>query len=176
MWSWQNNPKQHALPHVICSDEIVKTLVIIIYPNVVEFSHCKECLSSPSIPTLLRSHLRNHGCSPNLEALHRPSEIAFLLMHKDPHRGNFAHDSVEFRNIGFAYPSWSESNIFHNFCLTIATSKTIYLLVGSGPGKSTTMASIERFYDSLNWEIVCDGVNIKVLQLKWLHSQIGFVS
>lgn len=83
---------------------------------------------------------------------------------------------VEFRNVEFAYPSRPESKIFHNFCLTIPASKTVALVGGSGSGKSTAVALIERFYDPLAGQILLDGVNTKALQLKWLRSQIGLVS
>ena len=83
---------------------------------------------------------------------------------------------VEFRNVEFAYPSRPESKIFNKFCLTIPASKTVALVGGSGSGKSTAVALIERFYDPLSGEILLDGVNTKALQLKWLRSQIGLVS
>eukprot|EP00253_Pinus_taeda_P030910 PITA_30910 len=83
---------------------------------------------------------------------------------------------IEFRNVEFAYPSRPESKIFHNFCLTIPSSKTVALVGGSGSGKSTVVALIERFYDPLTGEILLDGVNTKTLQLKWFRSQIGLVS
>lgn len=83
---------------------------------------------------------------------------------------------VEFRNVEFAYPSRPETKIFQNFCLTIPASKTVALVGGSGSGKSTAVALIERFYDPQAGEILLDGVNTKALQLKWLRSQIGLVS
>jgi len=83
---------------------------------------------------------------------------------------------VQFRNIEFAYPSRPETKIFRSFCLTIPASKTVALVGGSGSGKSTAVALIERFYDPQAGEILLDGVNTKAIQLKWLRSQIGLVS
>eukprot|EP01018_Ginkgo_biloba_P022723 Gb_08706 [translate_table: standard] len=83
---------------------------------------------------------------------------------------------IEFKNVEFAYPSRPENTIFHNFCLTIPPSQTVALVGGSGSGKSTAIALLERFYDPVGGEILLDRVNIKTLQLKWLRDQMGLVS
>ena len=83
---------------------------------------------------------------------------------------------VEFRHIVFAYPSRPESIIFEDFCLQVPAGKAVALVGGSGSGKSTTIALLQRFYDPLGGEILLDGVVIDKLQLKWLRSQMGLVS
>eukprot|EP01018_Ginkgo_biloba_P008961 Gb_02469 [translate_table: standard] len=83
---------------------------------------------------------------------------------------------IEYNNVEFAYPSRPENTIFHNFCLTIPPSQTVALVGGSGSGKSTAIALLERFYDPVGGEILLDGVNIKALQLKWLRDQMGLVT
>ncbi|KAG2714415.1 hypothetical protein I3760_03G025800 [Carya illinoinensis] len=84
--------------------------------------------------------------------------------------------SVEFKHIEFAYPSRPESIIFKDFCLEIPAGKTLALVGGSGSGKSTVIALLQRFYDPLGGEILLDGVAIDKLQLRWLRSQMGLVS
>ncbi|KAL8475590.1 hypothetical protein ACS0TY_028304 [Phlomoides rotata] len=83
---------------------------------------------------------------------------------------------VEFKRIGFVYPSRPESNIFVDFSLKVPAGKTVALVGGSGSGKSTVIALLQRFYDPLSGEILFDGVSIDKLQLKWLRSQMGLVS
>ncbi|KAG6553750.1 hypothetical protein Mapa_004665 [Marchantia paleacea] len=83
---------------------------------------------------------------------------------------------MELRNVDFAYPSRMDSQIFKNFCLTIPSGLTVALVGGSGSGKSTVIALLERFYDPLAGEVLIDGINIKEFQLKWLRTQIGLVS
>eukprot|EP01018_Ginkgo_biloba_P022721 Gb_08703 [translate_table: standard] len=83
---------------------------------------------------------------------------------------------IEYKNVEFAYPSRPENTIFCNFCLTIPPSQRVALVGGSGSGKSTAIALLERFYDPVGGEILLDGVNIKTLQLKWLRDQMGLVS
>ncbi|KAL9659657.1 hypothetical protein QQ045_024465 [Rhodiola kirilowii] len=83
---------------------------------------------------------------------------------------------VEFKNIDFAYPSRPESIICKSFSLKVPAGKSVALVGGSGSGKSTVVALLQRFYDPLGGEILFDGVPIDRLQLKWLRSQMGLVS
>ncbi|KAL8193507.1 hypothetical protein R6Q57_026642 [Mikania cordata] len=83
---------------------------------------------------------------------------------------------VEFKNVKFAYPSRPESVIFRDFNLSVPAGKTVALVGGSGSGKSTVIALLQRFYDPQGGEICVDGVRIDKLQLKWLRSQMGLVS
>ncbi|XP_019185748.1 PREDICTED: ABC transporter B family member 15 [Ipomoea nil] len=83
---------------------------------------------------------------------------------------------VEFKNVEFAYPSRPESIILKDFSLRIPAGKTVALVGGSGSGKSTVVALLQRFYDPLGGEILLDGVAIDKIQLKWLRSQMGLVS
>ncbi|KAK4477406.1 hypothetical protein RD792_016627 [Penstemon davidsonii] len=83
---------------------------------------------------------------------------------------------VEFRHIKFSYPSRPESLIFEDFNLKVPAGKTVALVGGSGCGKSTVIALLQRFYDPIGGEILIDGVAIDKLQIKWLRSQMGLVS
>ncbi|GJZ35811.1 ABC transporter B family member 15-like protein [Tanacetum coccineum] len=83
---------------------------------------------------------------------------------------------VEFKKVKFVYPSRPESVIFEDFNLKIPAGRTMALVGGSGSGKSTVIALLQRFYDPLSGEISIDGVRIDKLQLKWLRSQMGLVS
>lgn len=83
---------------------------------------------------------------------------------------------VEFKHVEFAYPSRPESIILKDFNLKVPTGKTVALVGGSGSGKSTVVALLQRFYDPLGGEILLDGISIDKVQLKWLRSQMGLVS
>ncbi|KAM0942672.1 putative Type 1 protein exporter [Dioscorea sansibarensis] len=83
---------------------------------------------------------------------------------------------VEFKRVDFAYPSRPENLILNEFSLKVLAGMTVALVGGSGSGKSTVIALLERFYDPLDGEVLLDGVNIKKLKLKWLRSQMGLVS
>ena len=83
---------------------------------------------------------------------------------------------VEFKGVEFVYPSRPENMILRGFDLRVPMGKTVALVGGSGSGKSTVIALLERFYDPAAGEILVDGVDIRSLQLKWLRSQMGLVS
>uniref|UniRef100_A0A0E0CH21 Multidrug resistance protein n=1 Tax=Oryza meridionalis TaxID=40149 RepID=A0A0E0CH21_9ORYZ len=83
---------------------------------------------------------------------------------------------VEFRNVEFCYPSRPESPIFVSFNLHVPAGRTVALVGGSGSGKSTVIALLERFYDPSAGEVTVDGVDIRRLRLKWLRAQMGLVS
>uniref|UniRef100_I1NY29 Multidrug resistance protein n=1 Tax=Oryza glaberrima TaxID=4538 RepID=I1NY29_ORYGL len=89
--------------------------------------------------------------------------------------GNVAGE-VEFRNVKFCYPSRPESPIFVSFSLRVPAGRTVALVGGSGSGKSTVIALLERFYDPSAGEVMVDGVDIRRLRLKWLRAQMGLVS
>ncbi|PWA34316.1 ABC transporter family protein [Artemisia annua] len=83
---------------------------------------------------------------------------------------------VEFKNVKFAYPSRPESVILKDFNVKVPAGRTVALVGGSGSGKSTIIALLQRFYDPQGGEISVDGVRIDKLQLKWLRSRMGLVS
>ncbi|KAI3765918.1 hypothetical protein L2E82_15964 [Cichorium intybus] len=84
--------------------------------------------------------------------------------------------ALEFKDIDFAYPSRPESLVLKKFNLKVKACQTVGLVGQSGSGKSTVVNLLERFYDPIEGEILLDGINIKLLQLKWLRSQMGLVS
>ena len=83
---------------------------------------------------------------------------------------------IQFKDVSFSYPSRPDVVIFNKLCLDIPSGKIVALVGGSGSGKSTVISLIERFYESLAGEILLDGHNIRVLDLKWLRQQIGLVN
>ncbi|KAL3698915.1 hypothetical protein R1sor_012991 [Riccia sorocarpa] len=83
---------------------------------------------------------------------------------------------IELRNVTFSYPSRRQQMIFQNFNLTIPAGTTVAIVGGSGSGKSTVIALIERFYDPNSGQILLDGADIQSLQLKWFRERLGLVN
>ncbi|KAL6637974.1 hypothetical protein ACP70R_025546 [Stipagrostis hirtigluma subsp. patula] len=84
--------------------------------------------------------------------------------------------AVEFRGVHFSYPARPEQPIFSGFSITIPTGTTMALVGESGSGKSTVVSLVERFYDPQLGEVLLDGVNLKLLNLRWIRQKIGLVS
>ena len=82
---------------------------------------------------------------------------------------------IEIKNVSFKYPDADEC-ILENINLEIKQGETVAFIGGTGSGKSTLINLIPRFYDVTNGEILIDGVNIKDMELEFLHNKIGYVS
>ncbi|KAK4052730.1 hypothetical protein OIV83_002017 [Microbotryomycetes sp. JL201] len=74
------------------------------------------------------------------------------------------------------YPSRPNVQVLFGFDAIFPPGKMTALVGGSGSGKSTVVALLERWYDVVGGVIKLDGVPIQDLNLKWLRSQIGLVS
>lgn len=82
-------------------------------------------------------------------------------------------DTIQYRNVGFKYESeW----VLKNIDLKIEKGKTIALVGQSGAGKSTLVDLLPRFYDTVEGEILLDGVPIKDLKIKDLRNLMGIVN
>ncbi|OEL13455.1 putative multidrug resistance protein [Dichanthelium oligosanthes] len=84
--------------------------------------------------------------------------------------------TVEFKNVEFCYPSRPKNPVFSCFNVHVPAGRTVALVGGSGSGKSTVIALLERFYDPSAGEVTLDGVDIRRLRLRWLRAQMGLVS
>ncbi|MEN9951191.1 MAG: hypothetical protein RLY85_1943 [Bacteroidota bacterium] len=82
-------------------------------------------------------------------------------------------DSIELRNVVFAYP---DKTILNMINLTIKKGQTIALVGSSGAGKSTLADLIPRFHDPSSGEVLIDGINIKRFKLKDLRNLMGIVT
>lgn len=86
------------------------------------------------------------------------------------------HGNIEFKDVTFSYPSRPDVIIFRDFSLFFPAGRTVAVVGGSGSGKSTVVALIERFYDPNQGQVLLDNVDIRTLQLRWLREQIGLVN
>ena len=81
---------------------------------------------------------------------------------------------VEFKNVSFHYPD-ADENVVENINFTAMPGKTTAFIGSTGSGKSTIINLIPRFYDVTDGSILVNGVDIRKLKTKDLHSKIGFV-
>ncbi|XP_048566622.1 ABC transporter B family member 20-like [Triticum urartu] len=83
--------------------------------------------------------------------------------------------SIEFRSIDFCYPTRPEMMVLSNFSLKVNGGQTIAVVGVSGSGKSTIISLIERFYDPTAGQVLLDGRDLKLFNVRWLRSHMGLV-
>ncbi len=96
---------------------------------------------------------------------------------KDPEQplsleGGFKH-SMELRNVSFRY---GEQWVLRDINLTISKGKTIALVGQSGSGKSTLVDLLPRYYDTVEGQVLIDGIDIRSLKVHDLRSLMGNVN
>ncbi|GAA6109889.1 ATP-binding cassette sub-family B member 9 isoform X1 [Tachysurus ichikawai] len=82
---------------------------------------------------------------------------------------------VEFRNVTFAYPTRSETDVLKNVSFTIQPGKVTALVGPSGSGKSSCVSLLENFYIPQNGQVLLDGLPIETYQHSYLHSKVALV-
>jgi ATP-binding cassette, subfamily B, bacterial MsbA len=82
-------------------------------------------------------------------------------------------DSIEFRNVWFAYNS---EPVLKDINFKLKKGQTIAIVGKSGGGKSTLVDLIPRFMDADRGSILIDGVDIRDMRIKDLRFLMGIVS
>jgi ATP-binding cassette subfamily B multidrug efflux pump len=86
--------------------------------------------------------------------------------------------SIEFRNVGFHYPTPPDRNprwVLQDVSFVVPAGGTLGVVGATGSGKSALMDLIPRLYDPQRGEILIDGVPIRELDLADLRAEIGYV-
>lgn len=81
---------------------------------------------------------------------------------------------ITFENVSFRYPN-AEEDALHHISFTAKPGQTTAIIGSTGCGKSTLLHLIPRFYDVTEGRITLDGVDIRDISQKKLHSEMGFV-
>ena len=80
---------------------------------------------------------------------------------------------AQFKNVTFGYVEGI--NVLEDFNLEIQPGETIALVGNTGAGKTTIVSLLNRFYDVQDGSIEIDGIDIRDVTLRSLHSIIGLV-
>ena len=85
-------------------------------------------------------------------------------------------NSIEYRNVSFAYRKGEDGYVLKDINLIIPKGKTIALVGQSGSGKTTMADMLPRYYDPDSGEILIDGINIRNFSIFDLRTQLGIVT
>jgi ATP-binding cassette subfamily B protein len=81
---------------------------------------------------------------------------------------------IEFKNVNFGYKT-ADHLALENISFTAEPGQTTAIIGGTGSGKSSILKLIPRLYDVSTGSIMIDGIDIRNLTQKDLHSVIGYV-
>lgn len=81
---------------------------------------------------------------------------------------------VAFEHVNFRYPG-AEEDALSDISFVAEPGKTTAVIGSTGCGKSTLLHLIPRFYDVTGGKITIDGIDIREISQKKLHSLLGFV-
>lgn len=82
---------------------------------------------------------------------------------------------VEFRHVGFAYPTRKEFVVLKNISFGAQQGQTIALVGHSGSGKSTMASMLMRFYNPDTGSVLIDGKNAQEYELTALRENMAIV-
>ena len=83
---------------------------------------------------------------------------------------------IVIQNVGFFYPSQPTLQVLDNINMIIEAGKSTAIIGPSGSGKSTIINLLERWYEvSKGSFFFFDEIDIRILNIAWLRSQIGIV-
>lgn len=82
-------------------------------------------------------------------------------------------DSIEYRNLSFAY---QDTRVLNDINLNIKKGQTIAIVGQSGGGKSTMVDLLPRFYDPIEGGIYIDGKDIRDYKIKDVRALMGIVT
>ncbi len=85
---------------------------------------------------------------------------------------DFCHQ-IEFRDVSFRY---GEQWVLRHINLIIPKGQTIAIVGQSGSGKSTLVDLIPRYYDTIEGQVLIDGIDVRSLTIHSLRSLIGNVN
>jgi subfamily B ATP-binding cassette protein MsbA len=85
-------------------------------------------------------------------------------------------DSVDFRDVGFAYGDTPDRFILRHVSLSVRAGQVMAIVGQSGAGKTTLVNLIPRFYDVTEGALSIDGKNVRDVTLRSLREQIALVT
>jgi subfamily B ATP-binding cassette protein MsbA len=86
-----------------------------------------------------------------------------------------ARGEVEYRNVGFRYPTGADA-VLSDVSFSVRAGETLAIVGRSGGGKSTIVNLLPRFYDVTSGSVRLDGHDVREYRLQDLRAQVSLVS
>ena len=83
-------------------------------------------------------------------------------------------NTVEYRNVSFAYPG-AEQSVLHGVTFTAAPGTVTAIIGATGTGKSTLLNLLPRFLDASGGAVSIGGCDVRSLSLRTLRSLVAVV-
>ena len=108
------------------------------------------------------------------EVLATQCSIADPVQPADAEAGEGEGVEIVFDQVDFAY-SDSSKKVLEDVSFTAKAGKTTAIIGATGSGKSTVLRLLMRAYDVTGGKVTVDGVDVRDLSQKRLHSLLGYV-
>ncbi len=82
--------------------------------------------------------------------------------------------TLEFRDVGFAYPG-ADRPVLCNLSFRVEAGTTTAIIGSTGAGKTTLVNLVSRLSDATDGAVLVDGVDVRELDLDLLWSTVGYV-
>ncbi len=82
--------------------------------------------------------------------------------------------TLEFRDVGFAYPG-ADRPVLCNLSFRVEAGTTTAIIGSTGAGKTTLVNLVSRLSDATDGAVLVDGVDVRELDLDLLWSKVGYV-
>jgi len=82
--------------------------------------------------------------------------------------------TLEFRDVGFAYPG-AERPVLCKLSFRVEAGTTTAIIGSTGAGKTTLVNLVSRLADATEGSVLVDGVDVRDLDLDLLWSKVGYV-
>jgi ABC-type multidrug transport system fused ATPase/permease subunit len=83
---------------------------------------------------------------------------------------------VALHDVSFAYQMRAHAPVLRSVALSVRAGSVCALVGRSGGGKSTLCHLLLRLYDPSSGHITLDGIDLRQLDLRWVHRQTGCVA
>lgn len=91
----------------------------------------------------------------------------------DSETGITLRGDVEFREVSFAYHGDAALPVLRDVSFAAKSGEVVAILGATGSGKSSLVQLIPRFYDVSSGQVLLDGVDVREIDERTLHRQIG---